>query len=210
MATATEYVSGELFFRSAQQRTTFLKNVTDKHEKEKELSNLLSFLQFDANTALQLSQSKKFLDSLKNIRRLNKAAYDAAVTHDVDHLVAFLEAACQVARDDARYTLGKTHEELIHHQQTADAQIMHLVLQYFAILRDELNSTRERLDKDAVEFHIMKQQAKRLRDVQIFSRHLRMETQGKVCLEVIDVDSPQVRNGMRENGGGTQPPRCNT
>ena len=185
-----EYVSGELFFRSARQRTTLLKHVTDQ---DKGLATLLGFLSIDGNTALQLSQSKKFLDSLKNIRRLNKAAYDAAVAHDLDHLGAFLETACQVARDEARYALGKTHAEVVHHQQAADALIMHLVLQYFAILRDELNSTRERLDKDAVEFHIMKQQAKRLRDVQIFSRHLRMETQGKVCLEVIDMDSPQVR-----------------
>lgn len=198
----TEFISGEVFFRSAKQ-TSFIKQLL----QDKELANLHSFLGFDANTALQLSQSKKFLDSLKNIRRLNKAAYDTAIAHDTEHISQFFDSTCKLAREEAVYVLGRTREELLQFQQAADAQIMQLVLHYFAILKDELNSTRERLDKDIVEFQIMKQQAKRLRDVQIFSRHLRMETQGKVSIEIIDMDSPQAKRcakAVRENMNRTK------
>ena len=193
-----EFVSGEVFFRSAGSQN-FVKGLL---QSNKQLANLHSFLGFDANTALQLSQSKKFLDSLKNIRRLNKAVADTAIKHDVEHITQFFETSCKLAREEAGYTMGKTREELVQFQQIADAQIMQLVLQYFAILKEELNATRERLDKDIGEFVIMKQQAKRLRDVQIFSRHLRMETQGKVALEIIDMDSPQAKRcakAVREN-----------
>ena len=163
---------------------------------------MYGFLKYDANTKHQSSQNKKLFDSLKSVRRLNKSYYESLIQHDVIVIKRLIESACENALDKASLSSRKAIDEAVQFQLSSDARMMQLVLEYFSILKDEMHATRSRLEFDQVEGQRQKQQAKRLRDVKIFARHLGMETQGKVFLNLLDPNSSQAKRcstAIREN-----------
>ena len=191
---STEFVSGEIYFRSKPQSLKFFENTL--------LLGLHNFLYCDADKKLQLIQGKRFLDSLRNIRDLHSAIYDKIVHIDNQSLACFIEASCREKVEYFEALLKRAMDDVSRLQYTADAKLMELVLQYFAILKDELNTTRERLHSSFSDGIFLKQQAKKLRDIQIFGKHLNIETKGNVTLEVLDIDSLQYKRcakAIREN-----------
>ena len=87
----------------------------------------------------------------------------------------------------------RTKIELKQLQESSDAHLMHLVLQYFGILKEELVATRTRLSIDSRESEMQRRQAKILRDVRLFAHHLNYETKGKLNLTVLPQDSTQFK-----------------
>lgn len=180
----TEFVSGEIYFRAKLSAGSQL----DFHKKLKSLDD---FLQSDSNSEPKGSQSRAVLERLKKTRKLNSTVYDLVVAHEAVTLQQYFAAACDTAKNEAASSAAKITDETIQLQESTDTKIMQHLLQYFSILKEEVNSTRERLVRHSVECNRKKHQAKRLRDIQIFANHLQIETHGGVTIESISLGNPQ-------------------
>ena len=179
-----DFVSGEIYFRS-QLSTHF------QSEFDEKLCVLDDFLEADANSDLQISQSRAVLNRLRNIRHLNSTVNELTITHDSLTLQQYFEAAGKYALDQIRQSNMRTTAEIAQLQESVDAQVMRHVLEYFSILKKDMNLSRERLDEHSIECNRKKHQAKRLRDIQIFAKHLQIETQGAVSFDLIPTGNPQ-------------------
>jgi hypothetical protein len=204
MANLSEFVSGETFFRS--KLSTCCKLGIDP-----QLKPLNDFLELDSSRGHQQSQSRITLERLKNIKHLNSTFYDLSVAHDSIILQQYLESTCKCALNEAISSGQKVTEGMRQLQESNDSKFMERVLEYFAILKDEMNSTRNSLNVSSIECNHKKQQAKRLRDMQIYARHLSIETQGAVSFEAIPIGSPQwkrCRKAVKDNLNMTRLRRC--
>ena len=177
-----EFVSGEICYQAK------LSRGLDSDEK---LRPLFTFLESDLDSKIQKTQSRIALDRLKNLRRLNSTFYDAAIAHDSTTLQQYFDVLCRSALHEATYHGRRMTVEVAQLQESIDTELMERVLQYFSILKDELNTTCERLDEHSVNCTRKKHHAKRLRDIQIFSKHLEVETQGIVTCDLIPAGSSQ-------------------
>lgn len=178
------FVSGEIYYQAKLSKCLDLC-------LEENLKSLHTFLGSDVDSRIQKSQSRTALDRLKSIRRLNSTVYDKALAHDSITLQHYFDATCRSALHEATYHGGRMTAEVAQLQESADTKLMQCILQYFSILKDEMNSTRERLDEHSVNCCRKRHQAKRLRDIQIFSRHLEIETQGAVSCDLIPCGTSQ-------------------
>ena len=179
-----EFVSGEIYYQAKLSRGLELGS-------DEKLRPLFTFLESDVDTKTQKTQSRVALDRLKNLRRLNSTFYDAAIAHDSTTLQQYFDVLCRSALHETTYHSQSMTLGVAQLQESIDTQLMERVLQYFSILKDELNATCERLDEHSVNCTRKKHQAKRLRDIQIFSRHLEIETQGIVTCDLIPAGSSQ-------------------
>ncbi len=76
-------------------------------------------------------------------------------------------------------------------QELFDANVMQLVLDYYAILKSELDATREQLAIERLDQQVLIKQAAVLRDIRLFTCHLMVETQGTIGLSLLTADSQQ-------------------
>jgi hypothetical protein len=81
--------------------------------------------------------------------------------------------------------------KLISLQELFDANVMQLVLDYYAILKSELDVTREQLAIERLDQQVLIKQAAVLRDIRLFTCHLMVETQGAIGLSLLTADSQQ-------------------
>lgn len=184
MANSLEFVSGETFFRSKP-------SACCKLGLDPKLKSLNDFLELDSSKSHQKSQGRINLERLKKIIQLNSNFYDLSIAHDSVIIDQYLDSSCKCALNEATSSRQKIEEEMRRLQESTDSKVMVRVLEYFAILKEEMNSTRNSLKISSIECNQKKHQAKRLRDIQIFSRHLSIETQGAVSFETIPLGSIQ-------------------
>lgn len=204
MANLSEFVSGETFFRSKSLTCCNL-------GLDQKLKPLNDFLELDSNRSHQQSQSRVTLERLKNIRHLNSTYYDLSVAHDSVIIQQYLDSSCKCALNEAISSGQKITEEMRQLQESSDSKFMERVLEHFAILKEEMNSTRYNLNLSLIDCNHKKQQAKRLRDMQIYSRHLSIETQGAVSFETIFIGSPQwkrCKKAVKDNINMSRLRRC--
>lgn len=204
MADLLEFVSGETFFRSKSSTCCNL-------GLDPKFKPLNDFLESDSSRSHQKSQSRITLERLKSIRHLNSTFYDLSVAHDAIIIQQYLDSTCKCALNEAISSGQKITEETRQLQESNDSKFMERALEYFAILKEEMNSTRSSLNVSSIECNHKKQQAKRLRDMQIYSRHLSIETQGAVSFEAIPIGSPQwkrCRKAVKDNLNMSRLRRC--
>jgi virulence-associated protein VapD len=183
MKSSVDHVSGEIFFS--------LMKSDFQLEFENEINPLNTFLKSDVNSEDQKVHNNKTLVNLKNIRYMNSLIYDSGNNLDSDTLEQLIISATQNALFEANSLSSKTVEDMVQFQKISDVQTMQLLLLYCSTLKDEMNLNIELLDRDTKANNLRKLQAKKLRDIQIFSRHLKVETQGKVYLNMIASESTQ-------------------
>ena len=134
---------------------------------------------------------EKSLVDLRRVRILNAGICEPSLAQDSLTLQLFLQSFRNGALDEAKLSSLKMVEEIRFLQKSVDENLMASVLDYFAILQDEMNATREKLILYSADCSRRKREAKRLRDVIIFSRHIKIETQGAVTLTSIQTDTSQ-------------------
>jgi hypothetical protein len=194
MKSSVDHISGEIFFS--------LMKSDFQLEFENEINPLNTFLKSDVNSEDQKVHNSQTLVNIQNIRHMNSILYDSGNNLDSDTLEQLINSASQNALYEAYSLASKTTEDMTQLQKMSDVQTMQFLLSYCSILKDEMNFNSELLDKDTVANNLRKLQAKKLRDIQIFSRHLKVETQGKVFLNMIAPESTQWKRcgkAVREN-----------
>jgi hypothetical protein len=134
---------------------------------------------------------EKSLVDLRRVRIFNSGVCEPSFAQDSLTLQLFLQSFRNGALDEAKLSSLKMVEEIRFLQKAMDENLMASVLDYFALLEDEMNVTREKLIVNSADCSRRKREAKRLRDVIIFSRHIKIETQGAVTLTSIQTDTSQ-------------------
>ena len=133
----------------------------------------------------------KALTDLRRVRHINSNTYGPALAQDFLILQQFLLSIRNNALDEAKFSSVKIVEEIHLLQKLIDEKLMAKVLDFFSILRSEMSINREKRILHSIDCGRRKRQAKRLRDVIVFSRHLEIETQGAVTFTSIQTDTSQ-------------------
>ena len=131
------------------------------------------------------------LADLRRVRFINFRICEPSTDQNSLILQRFLQSFRNSALDEAKSSSFKMIEDIKLLQKTVDDKLMDDVLDYFSILRREMNSNLKKLSLNSADCGRRKRQAKRLRNVIIFSRNIQIETQGAVTLTSIEPDSSQ-------------------
>lgn len=118
------------------------------------------------------------LVDLRRVRFLNSRICEPSADQNSLILQRFLQSFRNNAFDDAQFSSFKMIEDANLLQKIVDAKLMDDVLDYFSILRSEMNSILKKLSLDSADCGRRKRRAKRLRNVNIYSRYIQIETQG--------------------------------
>lgn len=175
-------VSGEIFCRSKSPSESPLR-------LDSRLKELDEFLGADSNSKLQRSLRRQTLEKLRNIRMINATVHQLSHKHDSSVMHQLLDSSCNRVLKEVNLTCSKQAEEIRNLVGAVDAKLMGMALEYFSILREETDSTREKLNENSIECNRRKHEAKRLRDLQIFSKHLESETQGCISFNAVACES---------------------
>lgn len=132
---------------------------------------------------------EKALMDLRRVRIFNSGVCEPSVAQDSLTLQLFLQSFRNCALDEAQLSSLKMMEDIRFLQISMDENLMASVLDYFSVLQHEMNATREKAILNSADCSRRKREAKRLRDVIIFSRHMQIETQGAVTLTSIQTDT---------------------
>jgi hypothetical protein len=135
--------------------------------------------------------AEKSLADLRRVRIFNSGVCEPSLAQDSLNLQLFLQSFRNGTLDEAKLSSLKMVEQIRSLQKSMDENLMASILDYFAILQDEMNATREKLISNSADCSRRKREAKRLRDVIIFSRHVQIETQGAVTFTSIQTDNSQ-------------------
>ncbi len=76
-------------------------------------------------------------------------------------------------------------------QRLFDSNVMQLVLQYYAILKSEIDATRDNLEIERNDKQILIRQAALLRDIRLYACHLTIESRGSLNISLLPPDSQQ-------------------
>ena len=78
-------------------------------------------------------------------------------------------------------------------QQSSDAYAAQLVMQYFSLMKMELEENRKSLYAAALEAKMLKKQARVRRDVMMFSHYMKYETKERIRILRLENDSSQFK-----------------
>ena len=148
-------------------------------------------LKSDKCSDTQKSLNEMALVDLRRVRFINSRICEPSADQNSLILQRFLQSFRSSALDEAKFSSFKIIEDISHLQKTVDGMLMDDVLDYFSILKSEMNSNLKKLSLDSADCGRRKRQAKRLRNIVIFSRYIHIETQGAVTLTSIEPDSSQ-------------------
>lgn len=80
---------------------------------------------------------------------------------------------------------------LLEQQSRFDADVLQLVLQYYAIIQHEIATSRTKLLQENSEKDLLCKQAAILRDIRLFAYHLMVESRGKLGFTLLSPESQQ-------------------
>jgi len=152
-----------------------------------------NFLNHDKSLDRQQESFALQLESLKSVKRLSRLRYREWVETNAPHLYANVDSTVKNQMAALECEKLRKMRELRRLQESSDANLMQLVLQYFVVLKEELMATREKLRIDSMDTLLQRRQARVLRDLKLFAHHLYHETKSKVSLSVLAPDSTQYK-----------------
>ena len=177
-------ISGEIFYRSKSLSESSLR-------LDSKLRELDEFLGADNSSQSQRSLSKHTSKILRNIRKVDTTVYDLSNNHDSCVMHQLLDSSCDRVQKEVHRSGERLAEEIRNLAGTIDAQLMGRTLEYLSMCKEEMGCIREKLNENSIECNRRKHEAKRLRDLHIFSKHLEIETQGCVSFSAVALDSSQ-------------------
>ena len=160
------------------------------------------FLGADSDSQLQRSLSRQTLKNLRNIRKLDSTVNGLSNSHGSCVMQQLLDSSCDRVQKEVNCSGERLAEEIRNLAGALDAKLMGRTLEYLSMCKNEMGCFREKLTENSVECNRRKHEAKRLRDLHIFSKHLEIETQGCVSFSIVATDSSQwerCRKAVQEN-----------
>ena len=154
---------------------------------------LSEFLSLDCNSRIQAEHFGAQTETLASLRNSFQSSHCARVAHDGSSLKASIAASVSSPLGSVECENYRALREFQRIQQRTDSELMREVQRYFAVVRDELTHSRQKLNRETSDCRKQLQLAKTLRDVRIFAHHLYHETRGKVAVTVLPPESAQFK-----------------
>ncbi len=151
------------------------------------------FLAIDLNKDKLEDQYREQLESLEDLeKRVRKNLTHAAKLEkkNVEESIHMAIDAQVHALECERTRLFGAMDRL---QQSSDANAAQVVIQYFNLMKTELEENRKLLYAAALEAEMLKKQARVRRDVMMFSHYLKYETKDRVKVMSLESESSQFK-----------------
>ncbi len=169
----------------------------------------VDLLPSDPNISIQL---REFLDIAGKdvVKRREKSLMltsslrpiiDECFSNKVDHLskqtIPFIRSLQQCIQTelekDVSYSSALLHKNTKHFE----AKALESTLQYFSVLKEEIEGAAHQLQIERSEKESLKKQAKVGRDIMLFNQHLRMESRKQIELVPLHPESAQFQRCVR-------------
>jgi hypothetical protein len=173
-----EVSSGELYFRREVHQDGLLQRLSPD-------------LAYDAEEAHQRERYDSKLGDLRKMRRLSRAITSERISVDVSASMKLLQNAKSRLLKQLALLKEQHVRKVIDEGDKMDASLMQWVLQYFAVLREELVDSRMRLKGDDEQYTALSRQSKMHRDLLSFAYRLNIETKGAVSLSAVEQNTSQ-------------------
>ena len=102
---------------------------------------------------------------------------------------------CDLKKKDILFRIDRLNNifinELTSLQKMFDSRFMQLVLQYYVILRHEMEESRKQLFFERQDKNLAIQHALVLKEIQIFACHIKQESKSAVVLSTLGTETPQ-------------------
>ena len=180
----TSPISGEIFYRSKSLSESSLR-------LDSKVRELDEFLGGDNNSQLQRSLGRQTLKKLRNIRKLDSTVNDLSSSHGSCVMNQLLDSSYDRVQKEINCSGERLAKEIRNLVGALDAKLMGRTLEYLSMCKEEMGCIREKLTENSLGCNRRKHEAKRLRDLHIFSKHLETETQGCVSFSTVAPDSNQ-------------------
>lgn len=199
--------SGELLYRSNQLQ--WLDLIPSDPTSSAQLRDFL-----DIRSREQVARREQQRSSLRSAIATMRDAHQRKVDHIAfvrDNMLRAHQAAILAsAKQEAQRVLSLIEQNV----QRFEARALNSMMQYFLVLKQEIESVANQLDTERSEKESLKRQAKVARDILLFNCHLRMESRGKIELSLLHQESAQfqrcvraVQDNMQSSFGGLLQPR---
>lgn len=186
--TQLEVTSGELLYRLNQL------NKLDLLPDQIASNNLRSFLDISGK-----DQSRKrdiFLGKILNLRPIIERTHQGQIKH-VKSLENYIENYQRAIMAETKKESETLKMLLNNNSRTFDTNALQSALDYFSILKKDIEGATEHLRRERSEKDALKKQAKVYRDIMLFSCHLKLETNKKIEITALSTDSAQFIRCMR-------------
>lgn len=176
-----ELTSGEVLYRANNMGSMGRKLYPDISE---------DFWQFLDTTVPPSASSEEMLHSAKCITA-SVESYILKLRHRILTVRKAIENMKQEVLNQVQFENFRVEQSLNQMQKRFDAEAMQLVLQYYAIIQQEIATSRRKLVQENAERDLLYKQAAVLRDIRLFACHLMVESRGKLSFSMLPPDSQQ-------------------
>lgn len=167
-------VSGELLFNTNSDIRRMFENVPKLNELLKLDNKLLSVFQ-------------KKMDQIKLLQQLSQRKFKECQSSEI----VLMKQKLDVVLTDLKSMKEYLCDQFDCYLKDLDAVLIQLVLNYYAVLRVELDSHRQKTTAEDAVLSVKAKHFERVRDMKIFAYHLAVETKEKVCVHYLPSDSVQ-------------------
>ena len=175
-----ELTSGELFYR-------------EKAQWDPSLSFLASELTKDADGLYQKERYATRIKDLRKMRQLSRVIASQRIAVGVSASMRMMKNSKEAMLREMELLTRKHSAAVNREMANMDTALMQWILQYFAVVRDELVDARMRLRADDKHYEILSRHARLKCDLLSFAYRLRVETKGVVNLMEVERDTSQYK-----------------
>lgn len=152
-----------------------------QHQQHKDMSNKV----------FSTTSSSSSTASISSLIKTNYEIYVMKLKHHINDIHNIVHSTNDNIITEIKLENEKLKikiDNLLHHYE---CHTMQCILQYYNIIKKELDSSRIRLLYDRLEKQILIKQAEILYQLRLFSSHLIIETKGKIFFSITSYDSQQ-------------------
>lgn len=177
----SKLTSGELFYHASDFGTggkALYKDV---------VKEFWDFLEMDSHNAVIARSLNKYQKIAKHLMR----GYELKIQTRETEIVTLVKSTQAIILSQIKMLNSVTVAKLSQYQRLFESSMMQLVLDYFTILKSEVDACKGKNSTDALEQEILMKQAVVLRDIRLFACHLLVESRGQLSLSMLGIDTPQ-------------------
>jgi hypothetical protein len=117
--------------------------------------------------------------------------------HVSEKSIPWIQAHKQSIISEVEKEVSYTSTLLHENAKQFEAKALESTLQYFSVLKQEIESAFQQLESERMEKESLKRQAKVARDIMLFNQHLRMESRNRIELTLLHPESAQFQRCVR-------------
>lgn len=173
--------TGELYYHASNYRQQYQSSHKDI------TTEFWDFLNSDSHNRV-LEHSYK---EIKAVREFIKDSYKLKLQSNTTGIVELIQSFKSKILSKISIENTILDMKLLELQKLFDSNVMQLVLEYYSILKVEVDSARANLAMERAEQQVLLKQAEMLRDIRLFACHLAVETRGALGLSLLPPEPQQ-------------------